>query len=454
VEPAAPGPAGAARARRAGVGLALALAVALTAGLGSAAEEAARAAAGEGRAAVERRVADADGQRMEAAYAGLVEAMREAGEIVKRHPFYRDPVNQAGAFAFLSSMLIATLEEDLIQDPDFPLFRILDFRIREGGDNPDQRYAFARVRGDATYRIWGRLGSQRGLELQLYAGEPWRPGGGRSVSTLAFEDIRFDPDGRFEIFLSPERRPGNWLANAPDATELIVRQVFSDWRRESPGEVHIDRVGFEGEPKPVVSRAAMAERLERAADDLTRTVATWPDFVARRYAEARPANELSRPGDPTAVGGVRGRFMSNGWFELGPDEALVVTIRPIGARYQGIQLTDPWFSSLEYANRQTSLSADQARADADGAYRFVVAARDPGVQNWLDTTGLPRGAILIRFDGSELERFPAEKTPVAKKVPFAAIRAELPADTPAYPAAARAAAIAERRRHVQIRYGK
>jgi hypothetical protein len=146
--------------------------------------------------------------------------------------------------------------------------------------------------------------------------------------------------------------------------------------------------------------------------------------------------------------------MSNGHFDLAPDEALVVTIWPIDARYQGIQLTDPWFSSLEYANRVTSLSADQARASADGAYHFVVAARDPGVQNWLDTTGLPKGAMLIRFDGSALDTFPKDKQPVAQKVRFEALREALPADTPVFTPAMREAQIAERRRHVQIRFGK
>ncbi len=399
-------------------------------------------------------VVEGEGARLEAAYAGFVAAVREAGEIVKRHPFYADPANRASGYAFITGMLIATLEEDVIQDPDHPLFRVLDFRIREGGDNPDQRYLFTRVRGDATYRIWGTLGTQSGLELQVYAGEPWRKEGGRSVSTLAFRDIHFDEAGRFEVFLSPEERPGDWLANAPDATELIVRQVFSDWKNERPGEVHIDRVGFEGKPRPVTTQAAMAERLERAAQDLTRTVATWPVFVEQSYMASRPANVLSAPADPSAVGGVAGRFMSNGHFELGPEEALIVTIWPIDARYQGIQLTDPWFSSLEYANRVTSLSADQARASADGAYRFVLSARDPGVQNWLDTTGLPKGTILIRFDGSRLETFPAEKRPVAQKVRFDALREALPADTPAFTPAMREAQIAERRRHVQIRFGK
>ena len=405
-------------------------------------------------APAEATVVEGDSARMEAAYERFAVAVHAAGEIVKRHPFYRDPVNRASGFAFISSMLIATLEEDLIQDVDHPLFRVLDFRIREGGDNPDQRYLFTRVRGDATYRIWGRLGKQRGLEFQLYAGEPWRKGGGRSVSTLAYRDLQLDGAGRFEVFLSPQKREGNWLENAPDASELIVRQVFSDWKNETPGEVHIDRVGFEGKSKPVMTTAAMAERLERAADDLKRTVASWPDFVLESYMKARPANTFSAPADPTAVGGVTGRFMSTGHFELAPDEALVVTVWPIDARYQGIQLTDPWFSSLEYANRQTSLSADQAYQSPDGAYRFVVAARDPGVQNWLDTTGLPKGTMLMRFDGSELASFPKSKVPVASKVRFDSIREALPADTPAITEAMREAQIAVRRRHVQIRFGK
>lgn len=413
------------------------------------------AGAGAGPAAAGDTVlVEGEGARLEAAYQGFVAAVREAGEIVKRHPFYQEPANRASGYAFITGMLIATLEEDVIQDADHPLFRVLDFRIREGGDNPDQRYLFSRVRGDATYRIWGRLGAQRGLELQLYAGEPWRKGGGRSVSTLAFRDIDFDEEGNFEVFLSPQKHAGDWLENAPDATELIVRQVFSDWKNERPGEVHIDRVGFEGKPRPVTTQAAMAERLERAAEDLTRTVATWPDFVLETYVQERPPNVLSAPADPSSVGGAAGRFMSNGRFELETDEALVVTIWPIDARYQGIQLTDPWFSSLEYANRVTSLSADQARPSADGAYHFVVSARDPGVQNWLDTTGLPKGVMLIRFDGSVLTTFPKDKLPVAQKVRFEALREALPADTPAFTPAMREAQIAERRRHVQIRFGK
>ena len=67
------------------------------------------------------------------------------------------------------------------------------------------------------------------------------------------------------------------------------------------------------------------------------------------------------------------------------------------APYQGIQLGSMWYISLDYINHQTSLTADQARADADGMLRFVITERDPGVANWLELTGRTRGYVQIRW---------------------------------------------------------
>src|SRR6185503_15012475 len=127
----------------------------------------------------------------------------------------------------------------VVQDTDYPYFRIVDFKIREGGDNPDQRYSFARIRGGETYRVWGKLKGERRIDFQIYAGIPWLKHGGRNASNLAQENIEFGKGGSFEVFLSPSKIPGNWLENPPDGTEVAVRQVFSDWKHESPGEVHI-----------------------------------------------------------------------------------------------------------------------------------------------------------------------------------------------------------------------
>ena len=131
----------------------------------------------------------------------------------------------------------------------------------------------------------------------------------------------------------------------------------------------------------------------------------------------------------------------------------MITTWPAGGDYQGIQLADLWFSSLEYANRQTSLTTAQARPSADGAFRFVVCGEDPGVANWLDTTGRRRGVLLLRYDGTGRTTFPEQEHPRAEVVPLAALQAHLPPDTPRSAPGERAAALAARRRHVQRRFG-
>lgn len=393
-----------------------------------------------------------DSQQLEAAWDEFQQATADSAAFLRQHPFYRDPENRASAYAYLSSMMLARIEEDVVFDGDFPYFRILDHRIREGGDNPDQRYLIATLKGGETYRVWGRLGKNRRLDFQIYAGDPYVAGsGGRSASALNFEQLKVAPNGSFEVWLSPDRRPGNWLENPEDANQILVRQIFSDWATETPGDVHIDRVGHEGALKPVSTDADMAKRLRKAAADLRTHVRVWPTMVGARYL-SQPANTLGEPFDPGAAGGVPGRFMVSGNFDLAPDEALIVRTWPASGNYQGIQLTDLWFSSLEYGNRQTSLTGDQAAKSADGSYYFVLAGRDPGVPNWLDTTGRRRGVILLRYDGMREKTFAPAHYPTATKVKLADIRQYLPDNTAVVSTEQRAAAIAERRRHVQFRF--
>jgi hypothetical protein len=53
--------------------------------------------------------------------------------------------------------------------------------------------------------------------------------------------------------------------------------------------------------------------------------------------------------------------------------------------------------TLDYRNRCTALNAEQLTFEDDGSYRIVIAHRDPGVANWLDTEGHTRGTIFWRF---------------------------------------------------------
>ena len=391
--------------------------------------------------------------QLEEAFATFLSAARDSSEFVINHPSYRDEANRPEGMAFLVHMMLRALEEVSIQDADFPFFRVIDFRVHEGGDNPDQRYLVSKIRGGEKYRIWGKRGDERRIEFQVYAGTPYDKGAGRAVSMLTMENVHFEADGSFEVILAPQRVAGNWLENAQDADLVLVRQIFSDWKNERPGHIHIDRIGYEGERKPALSAEAMAEKLRQAAAGLVKHVKVWPDFVLERYVKARPANTLSRPVDTFSQGGVKGRWISSAHFDLAEDEALIVTTWPASGNYQGIQLTDLWFSSLEYANRQTSLSGDQAVLGPDGAYTFVVAAKDPGVFNWLDTAGLRQGAILIRYDGMTEKEFSPDKFPKAQKIKLAELSNYLPAGIVRITPEERRNAIAERRRHVQLRFG-
>ena len=119
-------------------------------------------------------------------------------------------------------------------------------------------------------------------------------------------------------------------------------------------------------------------------------------------------------------GGLASQFSSAGDYDLGDDQAMIVTVPAAGryvAPYQGIQLGNMWYVSLDYINHQTSLTGDQARTDPDGKMRFVISERDPGVANWLECTGHRRGYVQIRWQRLSRDLGPGDG-PQAEVVPF------------------------------------
>ena len=389
---------------------------------------------------------------LDAAFDALVDSLTATADHLRQHPSFADPANQPLAYRFLMRMLLARIEGHLLFDPRQPYFHVLDHRLREGGDNSDQRYAIAKLDGTEAYRIWGTVRSERRVDVQIYANLP-TDGQGRMAGFLDFEDLITNDDGSFEVIMSKTRRAEdqNWLELPDDATQVIVRQIYSAWSDGPRGDMHIDRLGGEGSVAELVNADSLAAGFRTAASELSRRAELWPRFV-RGYVDNGGWNTMSPPIDPGRLGGVPGRWMCHAVWDLADDEALIVRTWPASGNYQGIQLTDMWFSSLEYANRQTSLSGDQAELSADGSYWFVVSATDPGVANWLDTMGLQQGVILLRFDGTGGVPLPEAHHPTAQKVRVADIASFLPDDTTRVTSSERGAALAARRRHVQIRY--
>ena len=144
---------------------------------------------------------------------------------------------------------------------------------------------------------------------------------------------------------------------------------------------------------------------------IERSIVYWNDYL--RSAKAELGANTMGPARHNAGGSTRIAY-SFGFFELEPDEALVVDASPGDARFWDIQLyTMGWFEPFDYANRTTSLNHTQGRLSTDGRFRSVIAHRDPGVPNWLDTEGRPEGMVTHRWiDGSADAHVEARVVPI------------------------------------------
>ena len=381
-------------------------------------------------------------------FARLVATLQATEASVRTAPAFESDAEQVGGYRHMLRAFAKSLEAEVLQDPDYPYFRILDFWLREGGDNPDQRYAFTPIRGGETYRVWGELGSAKRMELQIYAGRPW-DGSGKSAGFMTFEEIEVAADGSFEVWISAEPRDGNWLENPPEATTLFARHIFDEWTDAPTGDIHIDRVGFEGKRRPQETTDELAARIDAMTAMFGATSQTWPAFVQRRYVQSRPANTLSAPIDTYALGGAKGRWMSGGFFDLQPGQALVLRFPETAAKYQAVQLADMWFASLESANQISSLTTKQSVQAPDGAYWYVISADDPGYPNWLDPGALTRGPIMVRWDGL-VGQLDAAQYPSAELMAMDEVESAIPGFT-RVTEAQREQIRRDRRRHLQLR---
>jgi thiamine kinase-like enzyme len=101
-------------------------------------------------------------------------------------------------------------------------------------------------------------------------------------------------------------------------------------------------------------------------------------------------------------------------FVIGPDDALVMTARWPKCRCANVSLWNRFMQTLDYANRTVSRNRAQTTLRDDGSFEMVLAHRDPGHPNWIDTEGRPFGLVFWRYMLPEGEI----QTPVAEVVKF------------------------------------
>lgn len=413
----------------------------------------------------------------------------------------------AEGYRYLTGFVHHGIERAFHEDPNFPAFRnALSIFNKSTIENSDAIYFYAPIDGSKNYRVTGHV-----EDFRHWRGEPRLGHGAAAPQYLIFEastapmagdtgDLRelvpgfrtgfgtvdssslaVDEDGNFELLLGPEKPAGyegNFICTKkgpsrrnPDAGDRFAdyvsgRQLFYDWKNEEPIALTIECLDTAGSHPPALTPERAAANLRKMGGIIRGQMRFWLEFYdvvlncndthehdGRPYF--MPVNAYNTPNAASSDtgGGMSTNIYAGGIFDLEEDEAFYIeatfTGQPV---YTSMHLGNLWGESPDYANNQSSLNLHQMYIGEDGVQRWVVAHKDPGVQNWIDTTGLPRGYLSHRWAYSELPDKPDWPTITGRKIRFDEIANAFPADQPHVSPKERVEAIRIRQRHVQKRF--
>jgi len=382
----------------------------------------------------------------------LIDALRPLGDAMRQRVPERllgDRQVMAESMRLLLAGVTRATNDALVGDRRHPMF-VPELNISQNifQPNADTIYKACLIERGGSYLIKGDRGTVRMVILAQMGPDTLRTGQHHPLlGQIDFDRLTLDANGHFELLISPSRPDGyagDWHQLDPLCEKFMVRVVGCDW-------------GVEREPRFGIARLDVDEAKGRpSADVLHHAFGEIPGIVGV-CALAFPTHveELREQGhlnslkifDVSQMSGLAGQFYYEGAYELAEDEALITEVKvPSRYRYWSIILTNELYETTDWYNNQASLNDKQGVVDSDGVFRTVISAHDPGVHNWLDTSGYPAGAIQGRwFEASE------KPMPSIKKVKLAELWQHLPADTKRVTLQERAIALRNRRLAAQMR---
>jgi len=341
----------------------------------------------------------------------LQAAIAEAERLVREAPHIESEADLLEGLQYLAGCIAACTHLAFDYDRDHPFLHSGTGPFTKMGlDNPDTLYFGTRVQAGNEYVVTGNRGTTTDLSFQLLGGE--YTDDNVPDSETAFDDRQLDiaANGDYEWRFTPK-------TNA----QLVIREVYNDWSARR-GKVAIARTDTAGTAPPALTNSLIEKRFAVAGKQLVQRVKTWLQFPQWFYMNI-PVNTMVAP--RLTPGGLATQYSSAGHFDLAPDQALVITLPVTDAPYLGFQLGSLWYVSLDYINHQTSLNGTQAQADPDGKIRIVVAERNPGVTNWVETDGHRKGFLQFRWQRVSRELTEADG-PAVELVDIGDVAARLP----------------------------
>ncbi len=351
----------------------------------------------------------ADGSESGAALLALRDALGELEASFATEEWgLRGPMDQAEARRLVMFHLHHAIEVYFEPSPERPAWkRFVTPEKKLLGDNPDAIYFATPVSAAHRYRIRGNTAGAiyTSFTVELGGDAGGNPSG--LGATLNDAELEIAPDGSYEIVASAEKPAhGNWLRLDPAASSLSTRHYYENATAIAADQLHhvplaIDRLDL-AEPPPPPSDASVAAGIRRVVRFLRTSVAParrdpkllppWVSLVPNTFPQPK------KDGSNTQVGfAAKDNVYSMAPFVLAPDEALEIRGRFPKCRFANVVLWNRHTHTFDYRFRRISLNRKQTALEPDGSFRIVLAGRDPGVPNWLDTEGRAFGSVFWRF---------------------------------------------------------
>lgn len=320
----------------------------------------------------------------------------------------------AEARRMLLHTLLHGLEAWLEADPARPFFvPFINQHKKLLGDNPDARYFSAVIDDQHSYRIRGNLAgaTYTSFTLELSASSD----GSGIGSTLNDTQFTADENGDYEIIISAQKVDGNWMPMSKGASSITTRHYYERKQSINNDRMHhipldirnIERVP----PRPSPNDTDIAAGIRRVTTFVKGNVITLnsensPPWVSRTPNQFSPPKKDDSHNDITYA--ARDNVYSMAPFVLGPNQALLIRGQFPRCRFSNVVLFNRFLQTLNYEERTISLNRAQTVQDPDGKFEMIVAHKDPGRPNWLDTEGRPYGLMFWRFQLPEGDIPPLE----------------------------------------------
>jgi hypothetical protein len=337
------------------------------------------------------------------AWREFCDLLAEAGASVLAEANPDDPLDRAEGFRMLTRLLRGALESHMEHaDGAYPeLICTCHETIKIVGENPDNHYLGSSLDGQYDYRVWGTRGEAKWISFNLFSGAGFGGGGPGTGATLHEEQMEIDPDGTFEVIISRHEHEGNWLRSELDTRSLAIRQTFLDKRHQHHAELHIERLDAARSAPDPLTPDALYRGLLIAGHYVKAVSAIGAEWAVR---QAQWPNVFTDEAEDDLTNKFKDPQIKwhQAYFVLGDDEALVIEVTPPTCDYWMFALHNHWMETLDYVRHQATLNCHSAELEEDGSVRLVVAGRDPGVANWLDTAGHARGTVGVRWVGPDV----------------------------------------------------